>query len=105
MNMEREQNWLSIITMSEKMHELAQQLQWEDLASLENKRQELIRTFFTDPVLVEDADTIRAGIHQILSMDKQIISLSKKHRESLGKELINFRTNKKAVSAYKVNSR
>ena len=105
MNKEREQDWLSIIAMSKKMRELANQLQWEDLASLGNKRQQLIKIFFTDSVEMEDADTIREGIHQILDMDKQIISLSKKHRETLGNELINFKTNKKAVSAYKVNSR
>jgi hypothetical protein len=104
-NKEREQHWLAILAISSKMRELAGALRWSDLAQLENTRQQLIKTFFAQPVAVEDAELIREGIHTILDIDQQIISLGKKHRREIGGKLVDFRTRKKAVSAYKTHSR
>ena len=105
MNMEREQHWLTILNISGKMRELAQELLWEDLALLESNRHQLINTFFAQPVAIEDADLVREGIHRILAIDQQIISLGKKHRGEIGGKLVDFHTHKKAVSAYKTHSR
>ena len=104
MNKEREQHWLSILKISVKMRQLAQELQWENLAQLENQRQGLIKTFFSRPVAVEDAEVIREGIHRILDMDQQIISMGKRHRGAIGGKLVDFQTHRKAVSAYKTHS-
>jgi hypothetical protein len=103
-NKEREQHWLSILKLSAKMRQLAQELQWENLARLENHRQNLIKSFFSCPVAVEDAEVIREGIHRILDMDQQIISMSKRLRGEIGGKLVDFQTHKKAVSAYKTHS-
>jgi hypothetical protein len=103
-NKEREQHWVSILKISAKMRQLAQELQWENLAILENKRQNLIKTFFSSPVAVEDAEVIREGIHRILDMDQQIIFMGKRHRGEIGGKLVDFQNHKKAVSAYKTHS-
>lgn len=105
MNKEREQHWLTIMRISGKMRDLACALQWEDLALLETNRHQLIKSFFAQPVAAEDADTIREGIHRILDIDQQIISLGKKHRGEIGGKLVDFQTHKKAASAYKTHSR
>lgn len=105
MNTERQQHWMSILNISVKMRELARKLHWEDLARLENKRQHLIKSFFSQPVEVEDADAIRAGIHKIIDIDQQIISMGKKHRGEISDKLVDFQTHKKAVAAYKTHSR
>ena len=105
MNKEREKHWLSILNISAKMRQLAQQLEWENLAQLENKRHGLIKSFFSSPVAVEDSEVIRNGIHRILDIDQQIITMGKKHRGELGGKLVDFQTHKKAVSAYKTHSR
>jgi hypothetical protein len=104
-NKEREQHWLSILRISGKMSQLAQQLQWADLAQLEHKRQNLIKSFFSSPVAPEDAELVREGIHRILDMDQQIISMGKRHRGELSDKLVDFNTHKRAVSAYKTYSR
>ena len=105
MNKEREQHWLSILKISVKMRQLAQELQWESLAQMENKRQNLIKSFFSHPVAVEDAEVIREGIHSILDMDQQIISMGKRHRSEISGKLVDLQTHKKAVNAYKTHSR
>lgn len=105
MNKEREQHWLSILNISAKMRQLAQELQWENLARLENRRQGLIKSFFSSPVAIEDTEVIHEGIHRILDIDQQIISMGKKHREEIGGKLVDLRTHRKAVSAYKTHSR
>lgn len=105
MDKEREQHWLSILQMSTNMRELAKKLEWEDLAKLEAQRQNRIKSFFSQPVSIEDADTVRQGIHTILNIDQQIICMGKKHKGEIGGKLVDFHVNKKAVNAYKVNSR
>jgi len=104
-NKEREDHWLSILKISAKMRQLAQELEWENLAQLENKRHNLIKSFFSSPVEVEDAEVIREGIHRILDMDQQIISMGKRHRGEISGKLVDFTKHKRAVSAYKTHSR
>jgi hypothetical protein len=105
MNKEREQHWLTILRISGKMRQLAQELQWMDLAQLEHTRQNLIKSFFSSPVAPEDAELVSEGIYRIVDMDQQIISLSKRHREEISNKLVDFNAHKKAVSAYKTYSR
>jgi hypothetical protein len=103
--MEREQHWKSILRVSGKMRELAYALRWEELAKLECNRQQLIKSFFAQPVALEDAEFIREGIHRILDIDQQIIFLGKKQRGEIGGKLVDFQTHKKAATAYKTHSR
>jgi hypothetical protein len=105
LNTERKQHWHTILKISGEMHELAQDMQWENLARLESKRHQLIKSFFSQPVAIEDADLIRAGIHNILDLDQQIISLGKKHRGEIGGKLVDFQAHKRAAYAYKNHSR
>lgn len=102
MNTEREQHWQSILKISYKMLEMAHSRQWKDLVQLESTRRQLITAFFTQPVAAEDANAIHDGIHRILDIDQQIISLGKRRCEARGK-LLHFRKHKRAV--YKFRSR
>ncbi|MCG6969893.1 MAG: flagellar protein FliT [Gammaproteobacteria bacterium] len=95
MNKEREQHWLTILRISGNMRQLAQTLQWADLAHLEHKRQNLIKSFFSSPVAPEDAELVREGIYRILDMDQQIIFMGKRHRGEISNKLADFNTPKK----------
>jgi hypothetical protein len=105
MNKERELHWMTILRISGKMRQLAQQLQWADLAQLEHKRQNLIKSFFSSPVAPEDVGLVHEGIYRILDMDQQIISMGKRHRGEINNKLVDFNTYRTAVSAYKTHFR
>lgn len=100
MNTTREQQWSGIMALSRRMHEAAKAQEWDDLLTLEPKRRELLDAFFSQAVEAEEAETVAAGIQEIMQRDEDITRLGEAVREQAAQQLKAMSKGRRAVQAY-----
>ncbi len=97
---DKAQELQQMIVLSQAMLNKAQEALWEDVIALEVERHELIRLFFSVPVLQEDAEAVAVAIRLILSIDEQLKELGAVRRFDILQILQEMDQGKKAVKAY-----
>ncbi len=100
MNTTRERQWSAIMALSRRMLEAAKAQAWDDLLTLEPRRRELLDTFFAQAVDAGEAQTVAAGIQEILQRDEEITRLGEAVREQAAVQLKAMSKGRRAVQAY-----
>lgn len=101
----RHDQMVSIIKLSTQMLDSARSEDWENLTKSESERNTLMRQFFAEAATVDTAAATEQSIRLILSLDKKILALTEKTRDSLGAEIHQLMAGQKAKKAYLQNSR
>ncbi|NOZ52443.1 MAG: flagellar protein FliT [Gammaproteobacteria bacterium] len=100
----RDQQWRSILNLTEKMLDASNEEEWDALVSFEAQRGKLLSVFFAKAVSLSEAQAIRNGIAEIMTTDKKICGLSASAHFKIGEKLNKLATHKNASSAYLKNT-
>lgn len=119
MSDERQQQWHTILQMTQQMRELAvpnesltdlsvdeeyAKQPWQAISDIESSRLTLIKDFFSQPVAESDASEIAEGIRQIQSVDSELFIISKNIQKEIGSTFSKMGNAQRAVSAYSNNA-
>ena len=86
------------------MLKMANDSNWDELVDIEEQRRNLIHDFFSSPAEIEDVPEITEGTKNILDIDRQIMEMSKNHRDELGTQLSDMKQGSRVSKAYMQNS-
>jgi succinate dehydrogenase flavin-adding protein (antitoxin of CptAB toxin-antitoxin module) len=93
-------NWLSIVTCSEQLLQLAYQKNWPTLLEMHAQRDVLLESFFKDAIAADLVDNIRSDIQIIQQRDEEIIRLVKNNQQQIGDESQQLHAMKKRITSY-----
>lgn len=98
---ENQQSWQVLIDLSKQMEILAQQNDWQALASLAVERHQRVNQHFTQfPVGPETASFYQQRLSQFMAHEQQLQQLATTARKQVMKHGADLRQGKKANHAY-----
>jgi hypothetical protein len=103
MSSSRLTHWKEIEKLSLQISELAHQEDWEKLPKVELERRQLLELFFSEPVSLDIAPEIAAGIKNIQHSDAELIQLVQKSRKNIAHHLAEIAKGKQVIEAYTNN--
>ena len=96
----RKQQWISILQMTEKMHLLSDDENWDAITDLELSRKKKLESFFSTPILDDETDEISKGLSQILKSDHLLADKMKQLQQKISKSVKEISSNRQAIKAY-----
>ncbi|MFV2055958.1 MAG: flagellar protein FliT [Thiohalomonadales bacterium] len=105
MDQQSDQAWASILSQSDKMLELANNGEFENLVDLEVSRLSKIKEVFQQHEDYAANDYVKNGISKILKIDAEIQEKCRVEQAGLLKQIKSLNTGKNATSAYLDNSK
>lgn len=103
-NTKRTQQWTAILKLTHQMLDAAKDQEWDNLVDMEASRRQLIADFFTVTAAPEEVCDITEGTHEILGIDKQIMTLSRQQRDLIGSALSDIKKQHDVKKAYLQNT-
>jgi len=92
-----------ILKLSRQMLADASDSKWDEIITMQSKRQQLMNHFFATPVPREEAEKVANGIREMLDIDRIIIDQSKLAMNGLSTDLDKINHGMKAQQAYADN--
>ena len=90
----------SILDVTRKMRESALESDWESVQQNEKYRQTLIGQCFPLQQPIEDPGQASSSIHEVIEMDRSVMSLLAAAREELAAGLGKLKLGRQAANAY-----
>jgi len=97
---ERKNQWQAILNMTETMHLLVEQEEWQALVDAESERQRLIQLFFSIPVSTDESEMVAEGIQAILHSDSELMVKGSGLKKEAADVLMKIASSRKGISAY-----
>ena len=94
----------TMLALSRRMLECAEQGAWALLAELEAQRRSLIETLFNDPAAAHRPN-VAAVVRELLALDDRTVALAASRRQELADVLRGIHLGKHALRAYREYSR
>lgn len=101
---ERTARLMRAVDLSGDILEAARGGDWEEVARLERRREDLLREFFAEPVPSQAESRVAEQLREIAALNDAAVALLSDARDSLGADLDNLRTGRRATRAYGENS-
>ncbi len=89
-----------IYALTQKMLQMAEQQQWDNVSKLEVERSRLIYTFFEIRPLVEETERVASTILAVLAADKAIIAMGTSEQQKIVESSQKINRGKQASKAY-----
>jgi len=96
----RQQQWSSILQMTEKLHQLSAEENWPAMTELESERFGQIENFFSTPVTESEVEEVEQGIRQMLQSDELLKQHSLSQQQNMSDGIKKMSTGRKAIKAY-----
>lgn len=102
-NLPATEQWQVILTLSEKMQDIANQNDWQALLDIETRRKSLLDVFFSVEIPEALLGEVKTGIQAILESDKVIMEMGLHAQQEFSSNLMQVQQAKSAVTAYNSN--
>ena len=96
----RREQLSGIVRLSKEMLGKAEELEWDEVATLELRRKQLVMECFRKPVPDPAAAEVAAIIKEILNLNQQLTELGKQCQSQMGIEIHAHNRGRAATSAY-----
>ncbi|MCW8934615.1 MAG: flagellar protein FliT [Gammaproteobacteria bacterium] len=100
----RQQQWKSILKMTEMLHQLSAEENWQAMTELESERFGKIENFFSTPVSASEAEEIGEGIRQMLKSDELLKQNSLSQQQNMSDGIKKISRGRQVVEAYNKHS-
>ncbi|MDH5517312.1 MAG: hypothetical protein OEY36_05785 [Gammaproteobacteria bacterium] len=119
MNPQRQQQWQTILQLTQQMRQLAvpnesladlaldeeyAKQPWLAISKLEHSRLALLKQFFSDQVSTDEAAEVAQGIATIQALDLQLLTISQTIKNEIGAVFSRIGDAQHAISAYSNNT-
>lgn len=95
-----QQQWQKIESMTQQMHVLSEEENWQGMIELESERQNLLKHYFAEPVTETEAAVIAEKIKEILHSDEKLMLLGQRKKDEAAEAVRKLSTNRQAINAY-----
>lgn len=92
-----------IYALTQRMLQMAEQQQWENVSKLEVERSHLIHTFFETRPSLEETERVANTILEVLTADKAIIAMGTSEQQKIVESSQKINRGKQASKAYAVS--
>ena len=96
----RQQQWTNILQMTETLHQLSADENWQAMTELESARFGQIEDFFSTPVSEAEVEEVEKGIRQMLMSDELLKQYSTQQQQVMSEGVKKISTGRKVVDAY-----
>lgn len=96
----RQQQWQNILQMTELLHQLSADENWQAMSELESKRFGELKDFFLTPVSETEVEEVGEGIRQIMKSDEVLMQHSTAQQQNMSDGMKKISTGRQAVKAY-----
>ena len=96
----RQQQWKNILQMTEMLHQLSADENWQAMVDLESERFGQIEDFFSMPVSEAEVVEVEKGIRQMLKSDELLKQYSTQQQQVMCEGVKKISTGRKVVDAY-----
>lgn len=96
----RERRLEQVIALSQEMLDSADRGQWDEFASLEQRRRPDMLACFEFPVSVTEAPRVRAHIEQLMVLNERLTTVLQTAREESARQFRNLQKGRSAINAY-----
>jgi Flagellar protein FliT len=97
---QRQQQWQNILSMTERLHQLSADENWQDMMQLESQRFDILQRFFSTPVTEAEVMEVEAGIRQMMKSDEQLKQFSVRQQKDLSDGVRKMAVGRQAIKAY-----
>jgi hypothetical protein len=94
--------WLSVVSMTDAMRRCAEQQQWDEVSSLAVQRQAQLQLFFSKlgDVTMDQRDNIVRNVQQLMVADKLLVAAANEIKSAMAEGLAQINQGRKAVRSY-----
>jgi len=96
--------WTRLLDMMGHMLDAAKESDWQNLIELNERRQSILKSYFTDVAPTLETELLRDRIQVLQAIEKQIIQYSQSMRRDVATELKDLHRSKRVEQAYLSNS-
>jgi len=105
MQIEQQDLWQKVMDLSRQLLDFARSDNWDEACCQEPVRNELLATFFSQPLDDSDRTLVVQDIKQIQEWDDETISLVKTARHKISDTLSDLRKGRRGLNAYQRNDK
>ena len=96
----RLQQWQNILQMTDQLHQLSADENWQIMTELEAQRFTQLEAFFSVPVDENEAAEIEKGIHHMLESDERLVRVSVNQQKTLSDGVKKISRGRQVIKAY-----
>jgi len=98
----RQQQWNKVLEITEQLKEMLDLdgEDWELMSSLVTQRQQLLNTYFENPLSAEEAESIATEMQEIIHSTEEMLQDGRNKQISLIGAVQQISTNRQAIHAY-----
>jgi len=96
----RQQQWQSILQMTEQLQQLSAEQNWQAVTELESQRFSHLQDFFSTQVEPDEAENVAAGIRKMLKSDALLVERSIGQKQDISDNVRKMINAKQAIKAY-----
>jgi len=97
-------DWVRLLEMMGNMLDAAKESDWQLLIELNQLREPVLKSYFTDIAPTLDTELLRDRIHVLHAIEKQILQYSQIMRDDTAAELKSLHRGKRVEQAYAANT-
>ena len=101
MSEQRNRQWQDILQMTEQLHQLSEEENWQLMIELESKRFSRLKHFFSIPVSDAEAADIAEGIRHIAQSDENLLQLGKLRQQQTSESVQKISSGRQAIKTYR----
>ena len=95
-----QKQWQEIELMTQQLHELSAEEDWQGMIDLESKRLVLLKEYFAEPVSEVEAELIAENIRRVMKSDDLLKQASQSKKEEAATAVKTLSNNQQAIKAY-----
>ncbi len=96
----RQQQWDNILQMTQMLHQLSADENWQAMTELESERFGMLKDFFSEPVAKIEINVVEEGIRQMMKSDDILLQHSTHHQQNMSEGVKKMSTGRQAIKAY-----
>jgi len=96
----RQLQWQNILQMTEQLHQLLAEENWQAMTEMESQRFTELESFFSSQILNTEIKQVEAGIRQIMKSDELLKQHSISQQKNMSTNLKKIATGRQAIKAY-----
>ena len=96
----RQQQWKNILQMTEMLHQLSVDENWQAMVELESERFDKLKDFFSAPVAEIEVDEVAKGIRKMMESDQELMQHSSHKQQEMSESLKTLSKGRQATKAY-----
>jgi len=96
----RQQQWNDILQITDQLHQLSADENWQAMNELESERFDKLKDFFSAPIAEPEVDEVAKGIRKMMESDQKLVQHSSLRQQEMSESIKTLSKGRQATKAY-----